>query len=542
MSLSQVILLAVVLLWPPRLAAAEDQEVELCAGGCGGEYACFQEQARCLVDDGRPRDAISAVKQALRDAPADGALVRLLAWSYLQAGNDLWATRVLIAQVEAEPDDVQSRAWALWLLLQDGDIVRARPLLGGAPAAMDALDRARLEFLQVALLELEGQAGRAGELLTVHREAEWIYPEDRALLDELRLEVLGDRGQPISVRVHASGGTASNVIESAPQDVGAGGAGAREPRAPIAGLDVVLRYEPWSSPRLRPTAELRTKGFTPFTDDAEGFGYFTTGARGGLELGSPDGTRARLLYGAELMGLRGDGNLAELEAGMGPVEGGLVMEAHRGDLELDLTPGVQLFAGGGRRVYRELRRTRTELDGGGAWVLPLGGDWNLTTVATGRVHFARHPGWDAWGLTGLLRVRAPLPGGHMVKLRGMLLWDAWPQFGLWEPTVDVRGDLAVRLQLGPWTRDLNGWRFGLTYNFATRASSLDAYDYSDHRALVEIRWQRSWNPGPPRAADMDEPYLPLPYRLDQGGDQGLDRVQDLLRQEDSARRGSSCVD
>ena len=494
------------------------------------------------MDEGRPRDAVSLVKGASKEAPDDGSLALLLAWSYLQAGNDLWATRTLLARVDADPDDAQARAWASWLLIQDGDIARARPLLEQAPGAMDLLDVTRFGLIRVALLELEGQADQAGELLSTMRDANRVYPEDRALFDALRLEVLGDRGQPIDVRVQASSGVASNVIESAPQDVGSGGAGVREPRAPIAGLDVVLRYEPWSSPRFRPMGELRSKGFTPFSSDAAAFGYFTSGVRAGVELGPSSGTRARLLYGAEIMGLRGDGDPDDLDAGMEPVEGGLVMEAHRGDLELDLGPGVQLFAGGGRRIYRELRRTRTELDAGGAWVLPFGSGWNLTTVATGRAHFARHPGWDAWGLTGLMRLRAPLPGGHMLKLRGMVLWDSWPRFGQWEPTVDTRGDLAARLQLGPWTRDLHGWRVGLTYNLAVRASSLDAYDYTDHRALVELRWQRSWNPGSPRPADLSETHLPLPYDLDQGGDQGLDRVQDLLRQEDSARRGSSCVD
>ncbi len=524
------------------LALAEEGPAVPCELDCEGESACLHDQATCLVDDERVREAISLLKQANEQAPGEGELVRLLAWAYLQRDNEYWAIGKLQAQVDAVPSDDLSRAWLLWLLLKDGDIGRARPLLDTAPEPGDRLDRARLELLRAALLDLEGDSEQAGEVLAHLVEVGSLYPEDRALLAELRHRVLEDRGEPLSVRVQGASGYASNVIESAPQDVGSGAAGVRSPQAPIAALDAVLRYEPWAGPRLRPTGELRAKGSTPFSEDAVGFTYATAGARAGLELGSADGTRARLMYAGELMGLRGDIDGAALDADWEPVEGGLVMEAHRGDLELDLTPGVQLFAGGGRRVYRELRRTHSEIDGGGAWVQPLGGGWNLTTVATGRYHPARHSGWDAWGLTGLTRVRAPLPGEHMFKLRGMVLWDRWPQFGLWEPTVERRDDLAVRLQAGPWTRPIRGWRFGLTYNLASRASNVDAYDYTDHRVLAEIRWQRSWNPTQPRAAELPEPWLALPYDLDQGDDQGLDRVQDLLRQEDSARRGSSCVD
>ncbi len=130
----------------------------------------------------------------------------------------------------------------------------------------------------------------------------------------------------------------------------------------------------------------------------------------------------------------------------------------------------------------------------------------------------------------------------MVKVRGMVLWDRWPEFETWESSVVSRDDLALRLRLGPWTRAFGGWRFGLGYNYATRISNFDDYDYTDHRGLVEVRWQGAWHPGLPSVVPVPEHGLALPYGLEGRGDQGLDRVQDLLRQEDSARRGSSCAE
>jgi hypothetical protein len=478
---------------------------------------------------------------SIAQADDQGHEAREQASAYLEQGNGLWATKTLIERVQATPDDAQSRAWAVWLLLQDGDTLRAQRLLDAAPAASGP-DGARLELLQVALHQLAEEPDHAAPLLAELRAAPALYGEDRAMLASLRSQLLGDRGEPVSARVQISGGWASNVVESAPQDSGSGQLGDRDAQAPIGSLDSVLRFEPWTSPWARPLAELRAKGFSPFTADTAAFGYVSGGARLGAELGSADGTRARLLYANELMGLRGDPDPDALPAGQEPLEGGWIMETHRGDLELDLGPGVQIFGGAGRRIYSELPRTRTEADAGAAVVLPLAPGWNLTALGTGRKHWARHPGWDAWGVTGLLRLRAPLPGEHMVKLRGMVLWDSWPQYQQWEPTVANRRDLAARVQIGPWTRDYAGWRFGLTYNLAIRDSSVEEYDYTDHRALLEIRWQGAWKPGQPSAAAVDGAHQPLPWGIEEGADLGLDRVQDLLRQEDSARRGSSCAE
>jgi tetratricopeptide (TPR) repeat protein len=522
-------------------ATAAEESADPCAAACGVEFTCLQEQAGCLVAEERGREALDRLKAACSEAPDDGALLRLLAWAYLEQGNSVWAIRKLSDRVSAAPDDAESRSWAAWVLMQEGDLTRARQLIDQAPPSPEPWLEARLQLIDAALLQLEDRLEPAKEQLATLREAPELAEEDRAMLASLRSQLLGDRGEPISARVQLSGGYASNVIESAPQDVGSGKASSRQPQAPIAALDAVLRYEPWGNPSGRPVAELRAKGFSPFSADAAGFAYLTTGARLGAELGPATGERGRILYSAELMGLRGDPEPASLAEEVDVVAGGWIMEAHRGDLELDIGSGAQLFAGGGRRIYSELHRSRWELDGGGARVQPLGGGWNLTGVATGRYQQAEHPGWDTWGLTGLARLAAPLPGGHMLKARGMVLYDVWPDFGLWENTEPSRSDVALRLQVGPWSRSFSGWRLGLTYNLAQRSSTVDAYSYTDHRALLEIRWQQAWDPSQPRAASIER-HLVLPYGLDDGGESGLDRVQDLLRQEDSARRGSSCVD
>ncbi|MFH1464749.1 MAG: tetratricopeptide repeat protein [Pseudomonadota bacterium] len=527
------------LLWSAALAG---EAPDPCAAACGADPVCLQAQVACLVAQGEARAAVERCKDARAEHPDDPDLGMLLAWAYLESGNRVWASRTLLALVDAHPDDARARAWATWVVLEDGDLARARQLLDGAPAQPPGAEAGRLALLRATLGRLQEQPEAALAAVEEASRAPGLLAEDRPMLASLRRDLLGDRGEPWSLRLEASGGGTTNAIESAPQDAGSGAAGVRAPASPVAALDAVMRYEPWSGPRLRPLAEARLKGFAPLTDDAEGFGYLSGGVRFGGEAGPADGRRLRLLYSGELMGLRGDADEDELEAGMSEVEGGLLMEAHRGELELDLSERVQLFAGSGRRVYRDLVRTRWEWDGGGALVLPLGGGWNLTGVAAGRYQLARHPAWSSWGLTGLARLRVPLPGDWMVLTRAMVLWDDWPRFGEYEPSVEERHDLAFKAEIGPWTRDFDGWRFGLDYAFSHRASSMESYDYTDHRVLLEARWQRAWNPGLPRAVQPPGLDLPWDWGLDAGGDQGLDRVQDLLRQEDSARRGSSCAD
>ena len=501
---------------------------------CDGDPACLQQRARCLVQADQARQAVTEVKKACKNLPGDGACARLLAWSYHAAGNQMWADKTLLAQVGRTPTDTESRTWAVWFLLQSGDLARARQLLDTATTTTDPLLTDRLTLLRVALEHLSAQEEQASDLLAPVSRAAELLPEDLALLREMRRQVLGDVGAPWSTRVELAGGYTSNAVQSAPQDAGSGQETAG---AALAGLDSVLRWEPWTSPRARPLGEVRVKGLEPMSELARGFSYLSLGARTGGELGRMSDSRVRGFYSFELMGLQGTADDASL-----PVEGGWFMEAHRAEIEADLPANLQLFGGGGRRVYRELARTRSEFDLGLASVVPLGGGWSLTGIAAGRRQLARNSAYDDWGATALLRLAAPLPGQHMLKARGMLLWDKWPSSADYYESDQARRDLVVKTEIGPWTRSYDGWRCGLTWSWSLRDSSVDDYSYQDHRFLLKLRWQQSWDPALPAAAQVDAEHLPLPYGLQQGADSGLDRVQDLLRQEDSARRGSSCVD
>jgi hypothetical protein len=134
----------------------------------------------------------------------------------------------------------------------------------------------------------------------------------------------------------------------------------------------------------------------------------------------------------------------------------------------------------------------------------------------------------------------------MIRAQVMALHDVYPSSAAYYNQARRRRDELLKAEIGPVSPSLHGFRLGITYAAARRWSTIDGpvdnFNYADHRFLFELRYEGSFDPTLPGTADPGESHLALPYGLGAEGDTGLDRVQDLLRQEDGARRGSSCVD
>jgi len=522
----------VIVLAGPGPARAE--EATACGGPCGEDAACALQTGGCLLELEQHRPALDVLKPAAAAHPEDGRLARMTALAYLGMGNTVWAMKRLLAHHDAAPGDPQTRAWAAWLLLQEGDVDRAAALVEGEAPAGEP-DGGRRRLLQATVADLRGDEEAAeAALREVLRGRGELYPEDRALLDHLRRRVRGDDGRPVTLRLSMSGGYTSNAVQSAPTDPGAADGDDAATGAPLLAVDAVLRFEPWTSRHVRPFGELRAKGAAPVTPATLDYAYADLGGRAGVELGG-EGPRLRVAYSAEGMAVHG----GDAYRDPGPR---WFTEAHRAEIEFLPVPAFQVFGGVGRRVYRELPRTRTEVDGGVAAVIPLPRGFNLTAIATGRYQRARHEAYEDVGATGLVRLVIPLPRGAMIKLKGMVVWDHYPHSAEYYGSDDPRNDLLGKVQAGPWFPPAGPLRVGVHYTFAGRHSTVERYSYLDHRVLVEVRLDLGGDPATPRPAATGDDHLPLPYGLDDRRDSGLDRVQDLLRQEDSARRGSSCVD
>ncbi len=505
-----------------------------CGDSCDGDPTCTLERASCLLAEGEHRGALDELKAAHEADVDDGRLVRMMALVYLDQGNAVWAVKRLLGQLERQPGDRETRAWAVWVLVREGDLPRATSLLEGIEPGDPDEHAQRISLLRAALADLQGDRDDAeAQLAGVMQSGAPIHAEDRVLLDHLRGRIRGDLGDPLSARIQLSGGYTSNAVQSSPTDPGATDADGAT-GSPLLGIDAVVRLEPWTSRWVRPTGELRVRAQGQLSEEAADLSYADLGGRAGVDLGHR-GPHLSLAHSGELLAVHG----GDAYQSPGPR---WFMEAHRAELEFLPVPELQLFAGAGRRIYRELPRTRTEVDGGLALLLPLPGGWNLTGIAAGRVQNARHEAYDGFGVTGLVRIAVPLPGRAMLKVKAMVVGDRYPDSAAYYSAERPRDDLLFKAQVGPWSPPLGGFRLGLAYTFSGRHSTVEDYAYTDHRVLFEVRWTGALDPAAPRASTPSIDHLALPYGLGSTGDSGLDRVQDLLRQEDSARRGSSCVD
>jgi hypothetical protein len=104
-----------------------------------------------------------------------------------------------------------------------------------------------------------------------------------------------------------------------------------------------------------------------------------------------------------------------------------------------------------------------------------------------------------------------------------------------------REDLFVRASYQLWSPALWGFRLGVSYDYSYRDSTLPAYDFDDHRALLKLAWTGTAELVEPSAsgaaasADFD-------WGVGGGESALLDRVQDLLRQDEQVFRSCGCAE
>ncbi len=506
---------------------------EPCGSPCGGDPVCAVDRGTCLLREGAWEQALQAIKPAFHANPQQGAIARLLAQAYHRSGNDLWALRTLWEHLEASPDDYESRTWAAWYLIGMGDLEQAALLLDISEPGADPLNQRR-ELLVALIAALSGDRGPGVEIIrSIYRSSLPLFPEDKALFSYLESVLNGSTAESIYLRLLLSTGYSTNAIEGTPEEATA--SSAQQTSSPISLLDTVLLWEPRVMTALRPLAEARLKATLPTAHDAWPHAMFSSGARIGLALGRQSALETRLLYSAELLVLNDGDDYSDSSSR-------LFMEAHRLEAELYPAPWMQVFGGAGRRVYREWARTRTEADMGLALLASPADEWNLTVVVSGRAYAARNEAYSGYGFTGITRLGTPLPMGGMFKAVGMLIWDRYPDSANYYGVENARTDSLGKLQAGPWTPAFKGLRAGLTYTWRGRRSTVGEYEFTEHRLLAELRWHAETRTRGLNTIQVSTEHQYLAFDVGQQKDSGLDRVQDLLRQEESARRGSTCAD
>jgi Flp pilus assembly protein TadD len=404
------------------------------------------EEARALAAGAEARErgdaagAVAVLKAAWDDQPDSAAITVALAMAYLAADNPTWAARVLGEHLDYHPEDCDPRFLLAWVHLTAGMPDLAREVLDarrcdGAPEL-----RAREQLLRAYLSHVEGNDDDARRRLERVRRSPRIFAEDRELLAQLTRDLEPARAEPIARGSAELGvGYSSNGLAGSPADLAAPETAASALLVVDARLRVAARRptaaRPWVEAGLR-TQELAATA-------AQDLSFRTGTVRAGVLL--PAGATEVLLALAS--------DATELAGGDRYDDGPLwFSEAHRAEIELGLGDSLVLFAGGGRRWFRELGRTRTEAEASLGWA--TSGPFGIRAIGgfSARAHDAQNDAYDLIGASGVSQVWVPIALGLELAATYAVSVDAYPRSA--DAFAGARGserrDALIRTGLGAW--------------------------------------------------------------------------------------------
>ena len=501
-----------------------------CDEDCAGDLACEQRAVACLRAQDQGRLAIERLKAAVAQYPERTALTRLLAATYQAEGNTFWAQRTLNRLIERDPRDCASRAWLAWLYLQQGDLDLAEDVLAGNACPVSEPEQARWSLLRLMIARARQDPEASHLALAELSAAATLYGEDARVLNRLRRELDPTWLPPFHMRAELSGGATSHASAGLPTTQPGAEVG-----SPLTRLELFGRISGPARTGRRVVLELGLEGhylerFDAARREAVRAGrYLEFSLRPGLMFGS-GAWRGAVGYSADLFVLNQGDAYAEAPQ--------VYHEGHRAEWELEIPGGLIVFAGAGRRLFRQRARSRWEVDGGLGWsAAPLDG-MRLLMVASLRRYLAKADAYSQTGGTLLAVSRWQLPGNWRLRVGATLARDRYQDAA----AVPGERDLLARSSVQLWAPVWQGVQLGAVHQFTRRASSASvSYSYSEHRGLLKLRVVLDLDPLGPTVVGP-QGRLPLPVAGDAAGaGLGEERIRDLLRQDEAARHSSSCA-
>lgn len=510
-------------------ATAAFAEQEQCLGPCD-EIECLATAAECAIGHGEATAAIEYLK-GYRDAFGNQRrFVLLLARAYAAADNKFWAMRSLSDYLDGNPQDCEVATWLAWLYIGLADLDEAQTILDEIQCTGNDRLSARRAALAAYIAQTRGLSEEAQSSLAVAQKAEVLWPEDRSLIDKLETDLGLSAPAPLFVRAEIGGGYTTNALlgsptDSAGQDVDAAG--------PLAIAEFLLRLtapRPWP---VLPSVEAGGRIRAFFTEETKDLSYFEGSLRPGVQIGG-DTPSLGLFYKAEGLMLKGGDAYSDSAYWFN--------EGHRAELDLHPGLGLMLFAGAGRRYYREMTRTRSEADGGIAAGRQLADRIGVTTALSLRRTWAEEPAYSLYGGSAIVSMRFGMPAQLFSRIGGSIGADRYPESAGYFTGGKVRIERMVKGSVSLGYPDNSSVKAVATYEYSDRFSSAVGYGFTDHRVLVKLIYSDSFDPGAPQLI-AEEGHVALDYGL-AGSSAGADReaIREMLRQDESARRGSSCVE
>lgn len=494
------------------------------------DLACFIEDAQSLIEKGQYVQAIEKLKVAKQHFPNNREIVILLSVSYLNANNPIWAIKSLKERILDDPNDCEAKAWLAWTLIGLAQLDEAISVLEEHQGCSDE-DMGRLFLLRSLVAKMNGDQSTAIKEITKVKHMKRLWDSDLSALKYLIKYISPSNQSELSWRVDLSSGYTSNALLGSPTDPASGDV--KKGDTAFGQSDLWVRFSPLFFQWLNPDFEFQVKALGLVSPSVKDLSWIDVTTRVALAYQSK---YFHLLLGWRpefLVIAQGD------KYDDGPV---LYFSAHRGEFEVDLGKQLLIFGGAGARIFREKVRTRFEGDVGIGGNVGITRRINMLWAITARVYRANHPAWNLLGSSALLHMQNAIWKGFLMKTGATFSVDSYPDssgYWRWGNSTEDRLDILVRPTISFWTPPWRGFRLALMYEFSWRHSSLPLFGFTDHRGMLRLQWAGETYLFVPTSS-KGQPVADIPWYRD-GYDQGLERIQDLLRQDETIQRSSSCV-
>ena len=476
-------------------------------------------------DDDQRAEAIHILKTARACHPQNAEVLRMLGVTYAKQGNTAWALRILVPYLHAHPEDCEAIAWTAWIQSQAAMLQESEETLSKAGNCGDRKLNARLKLVGVFNdMSAEDTKQAQKEIQAVQKEDELFSSDAEAALSMSR--TLGIAPDPnFSWSAELGIGYASNAVSGSPNDP------TLIEKTLASGLldgDLRLTLDPVKNYWLHPIAEGKLNGRLLFSKDTMDSSYLDLSLRIGLTAISKN-AKFGLWYSPESLIMHGGDRYDD-----GPL---LFYTGHRLELDIEVYKWLYLFAGYGRRLFRQQVRTRHELDIGAGGHHTLVQGLGLTWGATYRQWISEGKMYDLYGTNLTIALDYRLSADWIFKLSGAFAYDAYPDSKGYFTELDSRKETSLKGTLQAWSPAFAGVRFGAQFKASRRWSSADAYDFVDYRGLLSIKWTGDLYFYTPSKRDND-PYA-LPWDIET--DRASERIRDIIRQDEDMQRSSSCL-
>jgi len=503
---------------------------------------CAYERTLCLINSGNGEKAILLLKNEKTIYKGKKEYALTLARAYIAVGNIYWAITTLEDFLAEHPDDCEVISWLSWLHSSTGEISLAKEVLNNKNCLniKDEPISARFSLLS-AFLEIQDDFKKNispahNQYLISKIKLKKVFPEDLNLYKYARSILQPRYEMPLVFKVELAGGYTTNALMGSPSDPSF----TENMSSPFSLIDFWTRFIPPLSKWVNPFIDLYARGIYFFQENTnassgespQNYSTLSLNWRPGLLLFRE--SIARLL-----IGYRGDILLLNMPTQYeeAPV---VYFEGHRLELELELS-SISFFGGLGRRIFDESVRTRWELDGGIGWGKTFWRRLNLLGAVTGHYFESDSKWYDLFGVVGVVSAGIDIWRGIQFKATLMVGLDNYKNSNGYFSEDKTRKESIIKVQLNLYSPPWNGLRVGVAYLFSDKISNIDIYSYEDHRINLSLVWNYNFDLFVPRKV-YRKSHIPLDYgfgKVNEGG-KITERIQDILRQDESFTRGSSC--